>query len=148
MNRFLEYTTHHPFLVAAAAILAILAIAFEIRQRAAGAFVVAPGDAVRLANGGALSLDVRESGDYDAGHIIDARHVPAAEIGQRAESFKKYKEKPVLVYCESGSASAGAARALRASGFSKVVTLKGGLGGWRQENLPLVKTAARKGKQA
>jgi rhodanese-related sulfurtransferase len=148
MNRFLEYTTHHPFLVAAAAILAILAIVFEIRQRAAGAFVVAPGDAVRLANGGALILDVRESGDYDAGHIIDARHVPAAEIGQRAESFKKYKEKPVLVYCESGSASAGAARALRASGFSKVVTLKGGLGGWRQENLPLVKTAARKGKQA
>jgi len=148
MNRFLEYTTHHPFLVAAAAILAILAIVFEIRQRAAGAFVVAPGDAVRLANGGALILDVRESGDYDAGHIIDARHVPAAEIGQRAESFKKYKEKPVLVYCESGSASAGAARALRASGFSKVVTLKGGLGGWRQENLPLVKTVAKKGKQA
>jgi rhodanese-related sulfurtransferase len=146
MNRLLEYTAHHPFLVAAAAILAVLAIVIEIRQRAAGTFAVAPGDAVRLANGGALILDVRDSGDYDAGHIIDARHVPAAEIGQRAESFKKYKEKPVLVYCESGSASAGAARALRASGFSKVVSLKGGLGGWRQENLPLVKTAAKKGK--
>lgn len=149
MNRLLEYTTHHPFLVAAAVILAVLAILIEIRQRAAGAFVIAPNDAIRLANGGALILDVRDSKEYDAGHIIEARNVPAGEIAQRAESFKKYKEKPVLVYCETGSASAGAARALRNSGFNKVVTLRGGLGGWRQDNLPLVKTTAKKGgKQA
>jgi rhodanese-related sulfurtransferase len=149
MSRLLEYTVNHPFLVAAAAILAVLAIVIEIRHRAAGAFVVAPNDAIRLANGGALILDVRDSTAYEAGHIIEARHVPATEIGQRAESFKKYKEKPVLVYCESGSESAGAARTLRASGFSKVVTLRGGLGGWRQENLPLVKATGKKaGKQA
>jgi len=145
MDRLLEYTAHHPFLVAAAAILAVLAIVIEIRQRAAGTFVVAPGDAIRLANGGALILDVRDSKDYDEGHIIEARNVPAAEIGQRAETFKKYKEKPVLVYCETGAASAGAARTLRNSGFNKVVTLRGGLGGWRQENLPLVKTPTKKG---
>jgi rhodanese-related sulfurtransferase len=144
MNRLFEYTTNHPFLVAAAAILAVLAIVIEIRQRARGSFVVAPADAIRLANSGALILDVRDSAAYEAGHIIEARHVPAAEIGQRAESFKKYKEKPVLVYCENGVASAGAARALRAGGFGKVVTLRGGLGDWRQENLPLVKPATRK----
>jgi rhodanese-related sulfurtransferase len=149
MDRLLEYTAHHPFLVAAAAILAVIAIVIEIRQRAAGAFVVAPADAIRLANGGALILDVRDSKDYEAGHIIEARNVPAAEIAQRADTFKKYREKPVLVYCETGSASAGVARALRNSGFSKVVTLRGGLGGWRQENLPLVTTTGKKGgKQA
>ena len=59
------------------------------------------------------------------------------------------KEKPVVVYCESGMASGTAARALRAGGFNKVVTLRGGLQSWRQENLPLVKGAARKdGKHA
>ncbi|MGH8178005.1 MAG: rhodanese-like domain-containing protein [Steroidobacter sp.] len=149
MNRLIEYTTTHPFLVAAAMILAVLAIVFEIRQRARGSSVIAPTDAVRLANSGALLLDVRDASAYDAGHIIDARHLPAAEIASRAESLKKYKEKPVIVYCDSGFASATAARALRSSGFGKVVTLRGGLQNWRQENLPLVKGPAKKeGKHA
>ena len=149
MNRFFEYVVHHPFLVAAAAILAVLAIVIEIRQRARGSSAVAAADAVRLANSGALLLDVREGQEYEAGHIIEARHLPAAELAAKAETLKKYKEKPVIVYCESGAASGAAARTLRAAGFNKVVTLRGGLQSWRQENLPLVKGAARKdGKHA
>jgi rhodanese-related sulfurtransferase len=149
MNRFLEYTTNHPFLVAAAAILAVLAIVIELRARARGSTSVSTNDAILLANSGALLLDVRDAKDYEAGHIIDARNIPAAEVASRAESLKKFKEKPVIVYCDGGFTSAGAARALRASGFTKVVTLNGGLNSWRQENLPLVKGAAKKdGKQA
>lgn len=144
MNRLLEYTTHHPYLVAAAAILAVLAIVIELRHRARGGTSVGTSDAVRLANSGALLLDVRDAKDYEEGHIIEARNIPAAEIASRAESLKKFKEKPVIVYCDGGFTSAGAARALRASGFTKVVTLSGGLNSWRQENLPLVKGAARK----
>lgn len=144
MNRFFEYTTNHPFLIAAAAILAVLAIVIEMRHRSRGASAIGTADAVRLANTGALVVDVRDSKDYEAGHIIEARHIPAAEIGSRAESLKKFKEKPVIVYCDAGSTSAGAARQLRASGFNKVVTLSGGLNSWRQENLPLVKGAAKK----
>jgi rhodanese-related sulfurtransferase len=149
MNRFFEYTTNHPFLVAAAAILAVLAIVFEMRHRARGGNSIGTTDAVRLANSGALLVDVRDSKDYEAGHIIEARNIPAAEIASRAESLKKFKEKPVIVYCDGGFTSAGAARALRAAGFNKVVTLSGGLQSWRTENLPLVKGAAKKdGKQA
>ncbi len=74
---------------------------------------------------------------------------PLRILPAKAETLKKYKEKPVIVYCENGTASGGAARTLRAGGFNKVVTLRGGLQSWRQENLPLVKGAARKdGKQA
>lgn len=144
MNRFLEYITNHPLLVAAAAILAVLAIVIEMRQRSRGASAIGTADAVRLANTGALVLDVRDGADYEAGHIIEARHIPAAEIASRAESLKKFKEKPVIVYCDGGSASTGAAQQLRASGFTKVVTLSGGLNSWRQDNLPLVKGAAKK----
>lgn len=144
MNRFFEYTTNHPFLIAAAAILAVLAIVIEMRHRSRGASAIGTADAVRLANTGALVVDVRDSKDYEAGHIIEARHIPAAELGSRAESLKKFKEKPVIVYCDAGFTSAGAARQLRASGFNKVVTLSGGLNSWRQENLPLVKGAAKK----
>lgn len=145
MNRLPEYITHHPFLVAATAILAILAIAIELRERAKGSSMVGPADAVRLVNGGALILDVREAAEYEAGHIIDARSIPAKEVAQRADSLKKFKEKPVVVCCESGFASAAAAKTLREQGFSKVATLRGGLRSWRQENLPLVKGAAQKG---
>jgi rhodanese-related sulfurtransferase len=149
MNRLPEYISHHPFLIAAVAILVVLAIVIEIRERAKGSSMIAPGDAVRLVNGGALVLDVRDAGEYEAGHIIDARSVPAKEVAQRADSLKKFKEKPVVICCESGFASASAAKALRALGFSKVATLRGGLRSWRQENLPLVKGGAKKdGKPA
>jgi rhodanese-related sulfurtransferase len=148
MNRFLQYTTHHPFLVAAAAILAIVAIAMEIRQRLRGSDGVAPNDAVRFVNSGALVVDVRDAKDYEAGHIIDARHIPAADMAARADSLKKFKEKPVVVYCDNGSVSAAAANGLRSLGFVKVVTLRGGLQAWRQDNLPVVKGARKEGKNA
>ena len=86
MNRFFEYTTNHPFLIAAAAILAVLAIVIEMRHRARGASSIGTADAIRLANTGALVVDVRDSTEYEAGHIIEARHIPAAEIASRAES--------------------------------------------------------------
>lgn len=146
MNRLFEYTANHPFLVAAAAILLILTLVIEFRQRGRGSNVIGPNDAVRLTNSGAAVLDVRSAADYQAGHIIDARHIPASELASRSDSLKKFKDKPVLVYCDNGFASATAARALRAQGFTKVVTLKGGLQSWRQENLPLVKGEGKKGK--
>ena len=144
MNRLLEYTTHHPFLIAAAAILAVLAIVIELRERAKGSSMIGAPDAVRLVNAGALVVDVRDTKDYEAGHIIDSRSIPAGEIATRAETLKKYKEKPVVLCCESGFTSASAAKTLRAQGFNKVATLRGGLRSWRQENLPLIKGAAAK----
>ncbi|HLS82504.1 MAG TPA: rhodanese-like domain-containing protein [Steroidobacter sp.] len=148
MNRLLEYTANHPFLVAVALILAVLAVVIEFRHRSRGSSMIPVNDAVRLANSGALMLDVRGASEYEAGHIINARHIPASELASRADSLKKYKEKPVIVYCDAGFTSAAAARTLRSLGFTKVATLRGGLQNWRQENLPLVKTAAKKGKQS
>jgi rhodanese-related sulfurtransferase len=144
MSRLVEYITHHPFLVAAAAILAVLAIVFEFRQRARGSFAVGPNDAVRLVNTGALVLDVRDAKAYEAGHIIDARSIPAAEVADKAETLKKFKEKPVLIYCDSGFSSATSAKVLKTLGFTKVVSLRGGLQSWVQENLPVVKGAPKK----
>lgn len=144
MSRFVEYTTNHPFLVAAAAILAVLAIVFELRQKSRGFAAIGPADAVRLVNAGAVVLDVRDAKAFEAGHIIDARSVPAAEVAERADSLKKFKEKPVVVYCDSGFSAAGVAKVLKAQGFTKVVSLRGGLQSWLQENLPVVKGAPKK----
>ena len=148
MNRLFEYTTNHPLLAGAAVILAILRVVIEMRERAKGSSVIAPTDAVRLVNSGAVILDVRDASDYAAGHIIDSRNIPAAEVAQRADTLKKFKEKPVVICCETGLASATAAKALKAAGFTKVATLKGGLRSWRSENLPLVKSGGKKEAKA
>ena len=57
------------------------------------------------------------------------------------ETFKRFKEKPVVVYCDSGSLAAAAVRQLNAQGFTKAFTLRGGFAGWRAENLPVAKAA-------
>ena len=147
MNRLADYIVHHPYLVTATLALGVAAAFVELRQRGRGSAAVGPVDAVRLVNDGALALDIRGKDEFEAGHIIDARNVPAAELATGADSLKKFREKPVLVYCDNGVASAAAARTLKGQGFAKVVTLRGGLNSWRQENFPVVKQAG-KGKES
>ncbi len=145
MDRLIEYTTRHPFLVAAAVMLAVLVGVIEVRQRARGAASVGPADAVRLVNQGGVVLDVRDSGKFAEGHIIDARNIPSSRLSTDADTLKKWRDKPVVVCCDSGVTSGSAARTLRGLGFSKVVNLRGGIAAWQQENLPLVKaSSARK----
>jgi rhodanese-related sulfurtransferase len=98
--------------------------------------------AVRLMNQGALVLDLRGKELYDAGHIGDARNVPVAELESQAESLKKWRDKNVITYCDSGSNGAVAARTLMKLGFTKVFNLQGGLSAWVKDNLPLAKSAA------
>jgi rhodanese-related sulfurtransferase len=88
----------------------------------------------------ALILDVRDPGEYGSGHILGAKNVPLSRIDAAgSEIAAKRKDKPVIVYCDSGSRSAKAAAALRSQGFSRVVNLSGGLGAWQQAGLPVAK---------
>jgi rhodanese-related sulfurtransferase len=86
----------------------------------------------------ALVVDVRDPGEYGAGHILGAKNVPLSRIGAGgAEIAAKRKDKPVIVYSDTGNRSAKAAAALRSQGYAKVVNLSGGLGAWQQAGLPL-----------
>jgi rhodanese-related sulfurtransferase len=143
MDRLLEYITRHPFLVGGTAVLALAVLAYEASRLRSGGQSVGPMDAVRLMNQGALLLDVRSQAEFDAGHILDARHLPQDQLASSIATLKKYQEKVVIACCESGMRSGAAARLLQAQGFTRVVNLKGGLQGWRAENLPLVKPGAK-----
>lgn len=143
MNRFFEFATAHPLLIAAIVVAALIAVFLEIRHRASGSGSVGPTEAVLMANQGALMLDVRKDEQYADGHIIDARHVRGIDLEASVDSLKKYKEKAVVVYCDTGATSAAAARILRSKGFTKVVNLRGGLQAWKQENLPLVRETGK-----
>ena len=144
MDRLLEYITRHPFLVGGTAVLALAVLAYEASRLRSGGQSVGPMDAVRLMNQGALLLDVRSQAEFDAGHVLDARHIPQDQLASSIETLKKYQEKVVIACCESGMRSGAAARLLQAQGFTRVVNLKGGLQAWRAENLPLVKPGTKR----
>jgi rhodanese-related sulfurtransferase len=92
-------------------------------------------------NQGALVLDIRKPEEFAAGHVSGAKQLPSDKILTAGESFKRFKDKPVIVYCDSGSLAAAAVRQLNAQGFTKAFTLRGGFAGWRAENLPVAKSA-------
>lgn len=143
MEKLPEYVANHPWLVSLAVIAAVLVIVFEIRARRDAFAGISPQDLIRLQNQGALIIDLRNPEAFSAGHIGGARRMDSAEMLTAGDSLKKFKEKNVVVYCESGSTGAAAARVLLRQGFKQVFNLKGGITGWRGENLPL---ATGKGK--
>jgi len=85
----------------------------------------------------ALVLDVRDPGEYGAGHILGAKNVPLSRLGDG--DIAKRKERPVIVYCDGSERSSKAVSVLRKQGFTRVVNLSGGLKAWQQAGLPVEK---------
>ena len=139
MDRLLEYTNHHPWLTLALVVVSIVVVIYEMRSRSETKASVSPQDMVRLMNQGALLIDLRPLEQYSAGHVGGARQMSGEQILKAAETLKKYKEKAVVVYDDTGSLSASAVRQLAAQGFTKAFNLRGGLSAWRTENLPLTR---------
>ncbi len=107
-------------------IAAAVAIAAMVRMRG-GEGRVDGAQARALVAEGAQLVDVRTPGEFGGGHIEGAVNIPVHEVAARAGELDR--ERPVVVYCQSGMRSAGAARALRAAGFTAVHDL-GSIGAW------------------
>ncbi|ACT49800.1 rhodanese-like domain-containing protein [Methylovorus glucosotrophus] len=105
-----------------------------------GAKSVSPNEAVLMINRNqAIVLDVRDDAEFAAGHLQDARHIPLAKLDERLAELQKFREKPVIVHCQSGVRSSKAAATLRKHEFTQVYELDGGVNAWTQAKLPLVK---------
>jgi rhodanese-related sulfurtransferase len=139
MDRLLAYTSHHPWLAALAVVTALAVVVYELLLRIQNTASLAPQQAIQLMNQGAAVLDLRPQEAYEAGHINGARHFQPDEIARAADALKRYKERPVIIYCDRGNVAAAAVRVLSRQGFTKVFNLRGGLNAWRAENLPLAR---------
>ncbi|MCC3264324.1 rhodanese-like domain-containing protein, partial [Paenibacillus polymyxa] len=74
---------------------------------------ISTNEAIQMVNQrNAVWVDVRPAEQFQAGHIAQARNVPAADIEQKASSLPK--NKPLVVVCDNGRDSARAAAKLRA----------------------------------
>jgi rhodanese-related sulfurtransferase len=75
-------------------------------------------------------LDVREAGQYAAGHLFFATHVPYSRLEIEIVAFVPRKAVPVVVYDAGDGVSEKAAGALAKLGYGDVRCLEGGAPGW------------------
>ena len=72
-----------------------------------------------------LIIDVRSSEEYKAGHIPNAININVDETESRLNEIEDYKDKPIIVYCNSGKKSNDAAEILVNNGFQDVTNAQG-----------------------
>ena len=97
-------------------------------------------EAVQLINRrDAVVVDLRDTGEFAAGHIANAKHVPQAQLAERVKDLERFKARPVIVSCANGARASAAAAELRKQGFAEAVALRGGVSAWQQAGLPLEK---------
>jgi molybdopterin/thiamine biosynthesis adenylyltransferase/rhodanese-related sulfurtransferase len=81
---------------------------------------------------GVVLLDVRESTEWDAGHIPGAKHVPRGYLESRIEGVVSDRSQRIVVYCASGQRSALAANTLtQLLGYEHVESMTGGITLWK-----------------
>jgi rhodanese-related sulfurtransferase len=89
-------------------------------------------------------LDVRETYEYEAGHVEGSIHVPLAQVMAGSAQTQLAADRPVKVICRSGNRSELAALMLQARGID-AENVEGGLEEWAQEGLPIVDSEGRPG---
>ena len=73
-------------------------------------------------------IDVREPNEFDNGHILGARNIPLSQMKMRMKELRP--DKPVYLYCQSGTRSARAAQFLYRRGYKDLSHLQGGFKKW------------------
>lgn len=76
-----------------------------------------------------LLIDVRDAAQFAKGHIPGAINMDWRQVLAKRNSIPK--NKPVLIYCNTGSLSAQAGFALRVAGWDNLRILQGGMEEWK-----------------
>ena len=80
-------------------------------------------------------VDVRSEGEWAAGHVEGAIHIPHTEMAERYGELEQYKGKELVLYCRSGRRAGIAQDVLEESGFDNV-TNAGGLTDLQEQGVP------------
>jgi rhodanese-related sulfurtransferase len=97
-----------------------------------------PPNAVHLINRErAVVVDVSESDEFAAGHIVGARNIPVAQFEQRLPEVVKNKTVPLILVCTNGARAQRCLAKAKTLGYEKAVVLAGGLRAWKEANLPV-----------
>jgi rhodanese-related sulfurtransferase/glyoxylase-like metal-dependent hydrolase (beta-lactamase superfamily II) len=93
---------------------------------------------VRAPENGWQIVDVRRHGEWNAGHLPGAVHLPLDHLSAVIDSLDP--KKPTAIHCKSGYRSAIACGLLQARGFKEVHNVVGGYDAWVHSGFPTVAT--------
>lgn len=137
MEQYLEFAANHPVLVGAF-VAVFAALMWNLIANPGGKFNIDAATATtKINHDDALVLDVRSMAEFKGGHIINAENEPLNGLSNNLKKYEKYKQKPVIAVCRSGSRSSSACGVLRKAGFEQVFNLRGGMMAWESANLPV-----------
>ncbi len=102
----------------------------SIRDASAGEL-----DQLKQSSADPIVVDVRETSEWDEGHIPGAIHVPRGFLESRIEAAVPDHDAPVYVYCAGGSRSALAVRTLADMGYTNAINVTGGFQAWKSQGL-------------
>jgi len=138
MDQFLEFAVNNWALFLALIIILVLLARTWIGP--GGVKSIGPMEAVSLSNHkNGVFIDVRTDDEYREGHILHSLHAPLGLLDSKMKEISKYQNRPLIVYCRSGSRSARAGGLLKKQGLNEVYNLAGGVMAWQNANLPLTK---------
>jgi rhodanese-related sulfurtransferase len=97
---------------------------------------ISPSDAKRLADQGAILLDVREADEFARERIPGARHVALSQVDQA--DISAYRGKTLVFHCRSGARTTNNQDRLAnlVGDTCQVFQIDDGLDGWRNAGLP------------
>lgn len=79
-----------------------------------------------------LLLDVRESEEFENGHIKNALLIPWHSVSEKIHGIKA--DRRIIVYCRTGPRAIKAARILKEKGYKNIEILRNGYEGWLLED--------------
>lgn len=81
-------------------------------------------------------VDVREDSEWAKGRAKGAIHLGKGVIERDIEEVIPDKSAEIVLYCGGGFRSALAGEALQKMGYKNVISMDGGIRGWREAGLP------------
>jgi rhodanese-related sulfurtransferase len=85
----------------------------------------------------ALLIDIRTAEEFEIGHIEGALNIDFYKEDFKNSILSLDFEGPVYVYCASGNRSSQAIKVFEEANFEKIHHLESGIGGWKNNELPL-----------
>ena len=76
-----------------------------------------------LVKDGAILIDVRETNEYDEGHLDNSINISYTVIGDKIKYITTDKESKIVVYCKSGARSNKAYNTLKSLGYNNIYDL-------------------------
>lgn len=143
LETLLAFAGRHPLLSIGFVALTLALIGNEVLQLFRGFKVVRPAELTALLNrDNALVVDLRTTAEFEKGHISGSKNVLMSQFDPENKKLAPARALPVVMVCKNGQVSSGAAKRLKKAGFEQVYVLDGGIDGWQQADLPLVKGRA------